>query len=105
FEEAKEQYKKYELELATENLKKAIEKDPSFAEAYTLLGYVYVDAGNYEHAKESLRKSVQMKPGMFPNDYFFLGELELKTGDYQEAKQSFLEFERSRPTNPQMVEH
>src|SRR5690606_11020885 len=103
FKEAKLSYESYELEDASELLKKAIERDPAFAEAYTLLGYVSIDAGNYEAAKKNLRLAVETKPGMFPNNFFFLAELQMKDGGYEAALKDFTLFEQSHNPNQQML--
>ena len=53
-------YEEGQILLAEQNLKKAIEKDPTLAEAYLNLGGVYVKNGWYDGAEEKIYKGVAL---------------------------------------------
>ena len=79
---------------------KALQADPGFAEAYTMLGYIYMDAKKYDLASENLEKSVELAGKFFPNNYYQLGEIYYYTGNYSAAINSFsrlLSFQRIHP--------
>jgi outer membrane protein OmpA-like peptidoglycan-associated protein/Tol biopolymer transport system component len=79
---------------------KTLEADKDFAEAYTMLGYIYMDEKKYDLASENLEKSVQIAGKFFPNNYYQLGEIYYYTGKYAQALKSFnqlLTFQRIHP--------
>lgn len=104
FEEAKTDYQQYKLHEAEEKLLEAIEREPAFVEAYSLLGYVYLDARKPDSAEVYLEKAFAINPNSFPNNYFILAELELQEGDYEEALSHYLQFEKTQPQNPDLLE-
>ncbi|KAA3649359.1 MAG: hypothetical protein DWP98_07240 [Bacteroidetes bacterium] len=104
FEAAKENYDKHQLAEAEENLKKAIEKDPRFVEAHTLIAYIYLDQGKYESAKTAFENACQVNALLIPNNLFFLAELELKEGEYAKAKKHLTQFISTNPRDPSISE-
>lgn len=92
FKEAKKAISIGKNEDAEKNALKAIKEDPNFAEAYTLLGYVYIDAGKNDKAIEHLEKSVALAGHLFPTNYYQLGEIYFYTCRYDEALKHFTKF-------------
>jgi tetratricopeptide (TPR) repeat protein len=76
---------------AIENLEKAIELDPNYAEAVNQLAYIFAQLGDLEKAIESLKKYAAMIPGdANPFDsmgeiYFRMGKLDDAISKYKEA--------------------
>ena len=62
YTEAQELYKNYKLTEAELVLQQAIERDPNFVEAQTLLAYVYIDSQQEGKAKASFEKAITMNP-------------------------------------------
>lgn len=87
YEEARQFFKRTQFYEALEPLKKAIDKDDNFIEAWNTLGTAYFKTGKKQEAKESYIKAIRINPD-YPrsvNTYFLLGELYYKEGLYQEA--------------------
>jgi tetratricopeptide (TPR) repeat protein len=88
-----EYYKKQGvLELAIEELEKAIAKDPSYVAAYVYLAELYFDEGKETKQSESFNKgftkaqeAIKLDPEYGPA-YRIRGELYLLLGKYEEAK-------------------
>lgn len=99
FEQGQTYYQNRNLGLALEELKKAIERTPNFLEAYTLLGYVYLDMRDVEQSKSAFKKAVEIDPLKIPNNLYFLGELHLKDGEYDQAKKYLVHYLNTNPTD------
>ncbi len=72
-------YYKYEKELAILHLKKAIEINPSYVNAYNKLAWIYTFEGNLELMEENFNKVLKLDPlspkyiGDMGQAYYFLG--------------------------------
>jgi hypothetical protein len=100
FKEAEKAMSSGKVDEVEKNALKALKEDPSFAEAYTILGYVYMDAGKYDLAADNLEKSVAIAGKNFVTNYFQLGEIYYYNCKYDQAYKSFttfLSFERIHP--------
>src|SRR5210317_1804213 len=58
YTEAQAFYQAYKLNEAELTLNKALERDPNFVEAQTLLAYIYIDNNQQEKAKASFEKAI-----------------------------------------------
>ena len=85
-------YDKYNYEKATEELKKAIEKDNRFIEPYLVLVNVYVEQKMYDEAIEQYKTVVAIDPNFFPSSYFNLANIEVGVGKYEDAKAHYEAF-------------
>lgn len=103
YTEAQELYKNYKLTEAELVLQQALERDPNFVEAQTLLAYVFIDSQQESNAKASFEKAITMNPTAIPNNFFFLGELELKDGNYENAKKRLTQFIQFPEANPKLL--
>lgn len=103
YQEAQAHYQKFELKKTEELLEQAIERDPTFIEAATLLAYVNIDQKNYEAAKVNFKKAIAINPNAIPNNLFFLAELELQSGEYQEAEKNYRHFLTTNPTSDNLI--
>jgi tetratricopeptide (TPR) repeat protein len=82
-------------------LQKAIDADPNFIEAYTVLGDMYSNKRKSEKAIENYKKALAIDPLFFPNNYNSLGEEQLKLSLYTEAKENFNKFLKTEIKNLQ----
>lgn len=73
-------------------LKKALEADDKFIEAYSVLGDMYSNTNQPEKAIEQYQKALEINAAFFPNNYNSLGVELMKLGRYNEAKESFKKF-------------
>ena len=105
YEEAQRFYDVRNNQKAKEELEDAIDKDPNFIEAYTLLAYVYADLNNTEEAIKQLNKTFEINPDFFPNNYYSVGGLELATGKYADAKSHLEKFLTYKNTKPEIREN
>jgi OmpA-OmpF porin, OOP family len=98
------QARKFDQAIAV--LKKAIEKEPDFAEAYFKLGNIHERLLEYEQAKVNYEKSVQLKPDYKPFivAYGILGEFALQAGNYQQAQKYFEKFIELKPAKSAQIE-
>jgi outer membrane protein OmpA-like peptidoglycan-associated protein/tetratricopeptide (TPR) repeat protein len=70
---------------ALDELKKAIEKDKNFVEAYMLMGDIYSDMGDKEKSSAAYEEALRINPSFFPNTFMNLAKEEMKAGKYKEA--------------------
>jgi DNA-binding winged helix-turn-helix (wHTH) protein/tetratricopeptide (TPR) repeat protein len=79
-------------------LKLAIELDPNFAAAYSALGVVYTDLGEYEAANECYRKAYELRERLTEReklhaiaDYYsgVIGDLDRANGTYEIWQQAY----------------
>tara|TARA_R110002049_G_C9158430_1_gene560800 strand:+ start:90 stop:2054 length:1965 start_codon:yes stop_codon:yes gene_type:complete len=92
FEEAKVQYQNYQLSESISSLKEALDRDPNFVEAYTLMGYVYIDLKDKDKALSAFESALSVNPRFSSNTVFFVGQLQLELGEYQKAERALQEF-------------
>jgi type IV pilus assembly protein PilF len=76
------------LEIAMENLKKALEYDPNYVDAHTVIGVLFERIGNAKAAEEHYAKAAELAPksGDANNNY---GQFLCATGRYDQAQQYF----------------
>lgn len=99
---AAQDYIKHGLILATEgrpadavkSFEKAINLDPTSAEAHSLLGSAQAKAGNYREAEENLRKAVKLDPN-YGEGYYYLGIFLQEQGKQKEAEEAFQKAKKS----------
>ena len=88
------------LQEAELSLRKAIELNPDFAEAYSNLGSLLKDLGNLQEAELSLRKAIELNSD-FADAYFNLSSIELLKGNYQSGLEKYeFRFKKQKPTIP-----
>ena len=104
YSEAQALYQAYKLNEAEITLQKALERDPNFVEAQTLLAYIYIDNRQEDKAKKSFEKAIAINPRAIPNNFYFLGELELKDGNYEKAKKHLSQFIVIAEINPKLLD-
>jgi outer membrane protein OmpA-like peptidoglycan-associated protein/tetratricopeptide (TPR) repeat protein len=74
-----------EYEHAISELKKSVEKDPGFVEAWLLLGDASAEAGLFSEAVHAYKKAAGLNQDYFPYALYLIGNLEYKLGNYQSA--------------------
>ncbi|MGB6053820.1 MAG: type IV pilus biogenesis/stability protein PilW [Burkholderiaceae bacterium] len=64
-------YGQRQLDTALDEIKKALQADPAFADAYGLRGLIYMDMGETRLADENLLRALRLQPGNpdFANNY------------------------------------
>lgn len=72
------------LEQAYGYAKKAIEIDASNAQAHTVMGYIYMRAGEYDLAIEELQRAIELNPNDW-RSHRYLGAVALYSGRTDEA--------------------
>lgn len=79
-------------EKALIEIKKAIDQDPSFTEAYLLQGDIYADQREKEKAIESYQTALRSGTDIFAGIYYVLASMELSVGRYSDARFNFQRF-------------
>jgi type IV pilus assembly protein PilF len=76
------------LDFAMENLNKALDRDPNYVDAHTVIGVLYERIGNTKSAEEHYAKAVQLAPksGDVNNNY---GQFLCATGRAAQAQPYF----------------
>jgi outer membrane protein OmpA-like peptidoglycan-associated protein/tetratricopeptide (TPR) repeat protein/type II secretory pathway pseudopilin PulG len=100
YKDAEKLYLEGNMEAALPKLKKAIEYDENFIEAWLLKGDVERDLGYNTEALKTYRKVIAIDDDFFPLIYYFAGNLSLDEGLYEESisfLESFLIFKNVRP--------
>lgn len=85
FEDANYLYQTGKTAQAAEWFTNATKEDPSFIEAWYLLGDVNADLKRYKEASEAYKKGLELSPDGFPRLYFVVGNIEKQRGEFEEA--------------------
>ena len=85
YQQATAYYDVKKYDDAIEELKKAIDKDKNFVEAYMLMGDIYSDMGKKEESIAAYSEAVRINPEFFPNNFSNLAKEEMKMGKYSDA--------------------
>jgi tetratricopeptide (TPR) repeat protein len=83
-------------DVAIEEFKEAIERDPSNPEAYSRLGYIYFNSGMMNEAFEYERKALDIDPNYVMADYG-IAQIYRNWGNAVMAKKYFEEYLRVEP--------
>jgi tetratricopeptide (TPR) repeat protein len=86
------------LARSLEHYKKAIERDPEFADAYIDLGVAYLKSGEHKGGIYCLEKALEIQPDS-PLTVFNLGLAHLNSGNKSEALQYFTRYKRDYAQN------
>jgi len=89
-----------ENEMAVESLNGAIASDEKFSPAYSMLGEIYKERGEYEKSAVSYEKSTQLNPWSF-NDHFSLGNVYETMRKYAEAVKAYVKACELKPDHLQ----
>lgn len=100
FEKALEFYNARNDEKALEELKKAVEKDPTFIEPHLLLAEIFTEAKKIQPAIDEYYKAIQLNPTFDKKTFYNVANLEAKIGKYNEAKKDYETFLKNRNINP-----
>ncbi len=89
----------HEMEKAIGHLKKAIELNPNFTNAYNELAYAYLEISDFENARQAALKNTLLLPDK-PNSYDTLAEILMREGNYAESIDSYRKVLDLDPTYP-----
>lgn len=103
FEMATDQYDLRKNVAAQNYLLEALEEDPKFIEAHTLLGDVYFDLRKFEEAAGSYRSAILVDSTFFPKTYMNLARAEMQLRDYKQAISSINSYLRFSDLSKQNV--
>jgi len=92
------------LSCAEEKAKKALEKDPSFTEAYAMLSKINIEKGEFKVAIMYKQKMMQLSQRFSPSEYFYLASLQMAIGDYEGVKKNASRYSQNRNANPDFLE-
>lgn len=88
------------LTLAKGYLKKSLDKDENFVDAYMLLSEVNYRLGDLKTAIELKEKGLLIKPEYSQNEYFYLSNMQFYDLQYDKAINNAQKFLTFRNTNP-----
>ncbi len=80
------------FDKAIVEVKKALEQDPAFTEAYILQGDIYAGDQQYEKAVDSYQSAIKTNKSFSPNLYYILANMQLNMGRYSDSRSNFLRF-------------
>ncbi len=86
FNDVNPQTGKRNLACAEENLLKALERDPNFVEALSLLSNVYVEKYDLKKAIEYKLRMMNTGKKFSDAEYFYLASMQMAIGDYINAE-------------------
>jgi TolB-like protein/Tfp pilus assembly protein PilF len=87
-------------EQANKASKKAVELDPSLAEAHASRGLAYLICEDFEMAETELEKALELNPGLF-EAYYYYGRARFHQGDMQAAAELFEKAAKANPADYQ----
>ncbi|MCX6279204.1 MAG: OmpA family protein [Bacteroidetes bacterium] len=85
-------YQAKNFERALNEVKKAIDQDPGFTEAFILQGDIFADDQQKEKAIDSYHSAFQTGNPVFPGLYYIIAGAELSIGRYADARLNFKRF-------------
>jgi type IV pilus assembly protein PilF len=67
-------YQQHQMEVALDEIKRALQAEPDFADAYSMRGLIYMDMGENNLAESDFRAALKLSPGNpdFSNNYGWL---------------------------------
>ena len=86
FEEGRKNYEYKRNDDAYKLLKKAVEEDNGFYEAYMILADVCNDLKKYSEAVIAYKSAISLQPDRFPKVYYTLAGVEMELNQFAEAK-------------------
>jgi outer membrane protein OmpA-like peptidoglycan-associated protein len=92
FFEAVDQYSARNYTGALSLLDKALKSDPSFIEAWVLIGDIGADQGKLTDALEAYQKGLSINPDYAPRLWYISGNVQLSLGKYADAQASYLRY-------------
>jgi len=98
----KDQFGRENYQLGIEILNKAIDKDPTFWEAYLTAGEFAEFSNQLKLAVDYYEKALQINPNHSPtgSTHFYLGNLKFALGDYQGASTAMEIYLKNKQANP-----
>lgn len=87
-------------DLASEASEKALELDPTLAEAHASRGLAYLICEDFEQAEEAFKRAIELNPGLFEAHYYY-GRARFHQGDMQAAADLFAKAARVNPADYQ----
>ena len=98
----KDVYGRENYQMGIDILNKAIEKDPTFWEAYLTAGEFAEFSNQLKLAIEYYEKALQISPNHSPtgSTHFYLGNLKFAVGDYQGASEAMETYIKNKQANP-----
>lgn len=81
-------YENGQTTVALDEMKKALQADPTFADTYNLGGLIYMQLGDQQLAASHFQRAIQLNP-RDANAWHNLGWLQCQQGQYAEATKSF----------------
>ena len=85
FEEGKNLQEKWRYKEASKKYKRAVEIDPTYAEAYSNLGYTYRKQEKFDKAVRTYKKAIQLDPKLAAA-HEYLGEAYAEMGKFDLAE-------------------
>lgn len=99
YEAAQKAYSERDYQKALEQLQKALEKDPEYAEAWLLQGEIGMETRDYDLAMEGYEQSLKANPMLFPPAALTLAGLYDKKMRYAEEVAMLEWFQKQAPGN------
>ena len=87
-------------EEASKASKRAVELDPSLAEAHASRGLAHLICEDFEKAETEFEKALELNPGLF-EAYYFYGRTRFHRGDMQAAADLFEKAAKANPADYQ----
>ena len=84
FEEGKNLQEKWNYKKASKKYERAVKIDPSYAEAYSNLGYTYRKQGKFDEAVRCYKNAIKLKPDL-AEAHEYLGETYAEMGKFNLA--------------------
>lgn len=85
-------YKQENLAGAKLNFQSAIDADPSFFEAYMLLGEIQEQEKNDSAAVSTYKMAVAIDPNRYPAAFSFMADIEFRNGWYEGASEHYKQY-------------
>ncbi len=95
---------KRSLDCAEEALLKALEKDPQFVEAHTMLSNVYIERNDFAKAIAQKETMFALGKPVSHAEYFYMASMNMAIGDYEKCLKYANYYIKDRNANPGMVD-
>ncbi len=89
YHRAEEAWRFHDQDIAVQELKQALARDPDFIEAYLLLAEIHYQNEEYKLSINPLQKAIEINEEFFPMAHYYLGRSYFYTAQYYEALKVF----------------
>lgn len=104
YKKALDCYQIRDADCAINELKKAIENDLKFIDAYIVISQVYAENSQTQKAIEALTNAINLNPRYYSENFYNLAKLHYQVENYEQAFENISDYLETSNRNPELNE-